>query len=137
MSEESIDALRAFYDALNRRDIDQALQEVHPKVEVRTALDQIEAVGGSRGPIRGHEGVREWFDNTVQVFEKVTIEFKEIVEGKDGQIVAVENWRVRGGQGIEFDTVVTDVYGFRDGLIVRCDGFRDKAEALEAAGLSE
>jgi hypothetical protein len=32
---------------------------------------------------------------------------------------------------------VVDVYTFRDGLVVRIDGFRDKKEALEAAGLSE
>jgi hypothetical protein len=44
---------------------------------------------------------------------------------------------VRGRDGIEIDTELTDVYAFRDSLIVRVDGFRDKAKALEAVGLSE
>jgi hypothetical protein len=46
----------------------------------------------------------------------------------------MENWRVRGPQGLEMDTKMTDVFAFRDRLVVRCDGFRDKREALEAHG---
>ena len=44
---------------------------------------------------------------------------------------------MRGRDGIEIDTEVNDLYAFRDGLIVRIDGFRDSADALEAAGLEE
>jgi hypothetical protein len=59
------------------------------------------------------------------------------IELPDGRILAVENWRVRGRDGIEIDTELTDLYAFRAGLIVRVDGFRDRAEAFEAAGLRE
>ena len=45
--------------------------------------------------------------------------------------------QMRGRNGIEIKASCTDLYGFRDGLIVRGDGFRDKAQALAAAGLSE
>jgi hypothetical protein len=30
---------------------------------------------------------------------------------------------------------MVDVYGFKDGLISRCDGFRDKNEAMAAFGV--
>jgi hypothetical protein len=46
----------------------------------------------------------------------------------------MENWRVRGPQGLEMDTKMTAVFAFRDGLAVLCDGFRHKREALEAYG---
>jgi len=37
----------------------------------------------------------------------------------------------------EIERELPTLYTFRDGLIVRIDGFTEKAEALEAAGLSE
>ena len=52
-------------------------------------------------------------------------------------MLAIERWHARGRQGIAFDFEITDVYEFRDGLIVRVKGFRDRADALEAVGLSE
>jgi ketosteroid isomerase-like protein len=38
---------------------------------------------------------------------------------------------------METEIVITQLYTFRDGLILRIDGFRSRAEAREAAGLSE
>ena len=46
-------------------------------------------------------------------------------------------WRVRGRDALQLDFELIDVYTFRDGLIVRIVGFRDRAEALDAVGLSE
>ena len=45
-------------------------------------------------------------------------------------------------EGMETEIVITQLYTFsgrrfRDGLILRIDGFRSRAEALEAAGLAE
>jgi ketosteroid isomerase-like protein len=59
-----------------------------------------------------------------------------MIEVGDDRVLVVERWTGRA-RGIEFDMRFTDVYEFRDGRCVRVDGFRDKAEALEAAGLSE
>ena len=56
-----------------------------------------------------------------------------------GDAVVVETRVVALGRGsevpIEMDE--TDVFWFRDGMIVRLQGFATKTEALEAAGLSE
>jgi ketosteroid isomerase-like protein len=67
----------------------------------------------------------------------MTVELEEVIETQDGRVLAVERWRGRGRDGIEVDARCTDVYSFRDGLIFRGEGFRVKAEALEAVGLSE
>ena len=56
---------------------------------------------------------------------------------EDGRILSVDLWRFRGREGIEIDRELPTLYAFRDGLIVRIDGFTDQAEAFEAAGLSE
>ena len=40
-------------------------------------------------------------------------------------------------EGMETEIVITQLYTFRDGLILRIDGFPSRDEALEAAGLAE
>ena len=137
MSQDNVETLYRLYEAFNRRDFDAAVQYLHPDGEVYPALEPVERVGDTRGHFRGREGLREFFGTLDDAWEAVTIEVHEMSEGADGRILAVENWRVRGPQGIEIDTKMTDVYAFKDGLIIRCDGFRQHEKALEAAGLSE
>jgi ketosteroid isomerase-like protein len=129
--------VRKFYDAFSRGDIDEALEYLHPEVDVRLAMDPMEAVAGSRRELRGHDGVRVFFDLLNESWEEFTVEIKEVVEGRDGRAISFETWSVRGPKGIVIDTELVDVYGFRDGLLASCDGFRDKRDAMEAFGASE
>ncbi len=64
------------------------------------------------------------------------MEPEKIIELDDGRVLAVERWHIHK-EGTELNTQITDLYEFRDNLVVRVDGFRDKAEGLKAAGLSE
>jgi ketosteroid isomerase-like protein len=135
MSEENVETIRLFYEAFNRRLYEDALHYLHPECEICPAI----TAPGNPAAYRGREEARAYMEEQIaDAWEVMTAEFKEQpVEVPDGRILAVERWRVRGRDGIEFDTEVTDVYAFRDGLIVRVDGFMEKAKALEAAGLSE
>ena len=65
------------------------------------------------------------------------VDAEEVLDAGDDRLVRVERWRSHGRQGIETEEELTHIYTFRDGLIVRIDGFRDRNEALEAAGLRE
>jgi ketosteroid isomerase-like protein len=126
------------YDAANRRDIDGALAQIHPEMELRLALELVESVdAGGRRELRGRDGVRQFFEVLADSWEEVTTEITDLVEGRDGYLLSYETWRVRGSQGIVIDTEMVDVYGFRDGLLASCDGFRDKNEALEAFGKAD
>jgi ketosteroid isomerase-like protein len=130
------DLVRSLYEAFNRGDIETALGRIHPDMELRLAIEPVEAVvGGSRLDLRGREGVRKFFELLDSSWEDVRVEIKEIVEGAGDRLICFETWTVRGDQGIEVATELIDVYGFRDGLIASCDGFRDKNEALAAFGL--
>ena len=92
---------------------------------------------GSRGRFRGRAEVRQFFEAILNTWETVTVDLEEVIEGAGGRVLGVEQWRTRGREGIEVGTKIFDLYTFRNGLIVRGDGFLDKAEALQAAGLSE
>jgi ketosteroid isomerase-like protein len=134
MADGGADTIRRLYEAFNRGAFEEAAACLHPDGEVRLAMEPVESVGGKRGPLRGRDELREFFKLLDDSWETVTVEIEEIVPGRNGRLLSMENWRVRGSQGLEMDTKMTDVFAFRDGLVARCDGFRDKREALEAFG---
>jgi ketosteroid isomerase-like protein len=131
MSEDNVDTLRALYEALNSSDLEAVVQGLHPDIEIRSAF------GGEldiESTYRGRDGMREFIETAWRGFE-LAIEPLEVISAPGDRIVAVERWQLRGRDGVETEHQLTDVYAFRDGLVVRVDGFREKAEALQAAGL--
>ena len=133
MSEENVERLRLMYEAFNRRDFDAALPYFDPKVEFSPGIlppDQ-------DTDYLGRQGVREWMRAATEPWVKVTAEPIERIEISSGRLLAIDRWLFGGRDGIEIERELPTAFTFRDGLIVRVDGFTDKAEALEAAGLSE
>lgn len=137
MSEENVEVVRQFYEAYSRGDFESAVRNLHPDVEVHPALEPVEQVGRSRGAWRGREQVTKFFHDLDDTWEQVTVQVEDAVKAGGDRVVATEKWRVRGRNGIQVDTRLFEVYTLRDGLISRVDGFTDRSEALEAAGLSE
>jgi hypothetical protein len=132
MSEHNVKILKAFSEAFNDRDFDDALRYLDPAVEINP---------GVQGPdhdskLLGHQGWKEFIRIAIGGWEAATTEPLERIE-TDGRILSIDIWRLRGREGIEIERELPTLYTFRDGLIVRIDGFTEKAEALEAAGLSE
>jgi ketosteroid isomerase-like protein len=129
---QNIDTLRATLEAFNRRDFDGALKCAHPDIELRPALHELDV----RRMYRGRGELREFMETITDAWEEYVVEAENPLVAPDGRVLAVERWHARGRDGIEFHFELTDVYEFRDDLIVRIVGFRDKADALEAAGLA-
>jgi ketosteroid isomerase-like protein len=133
MSQENVEIIRRGYESFNRGDIDALLQSYETEVELYP---------GIRTPDQdtrysGHQGMKEFFRGATEVWETVTVEPKELIECGDNRILAIDRWQFFGREGIEIDVELPTLFSFRDGFIVRIDGFTDKSEALEAAGLSE
>jgi ketosteroid isomerase-like protein len=133
MSQENVEVVRRVHDAFNRRDFDDAVRHLDPAFELHPAILALDQGGQYRGP----DGARKFWDEITEVWEALTVESTETIQGPDDRVLAVEQWRASGRDGLEIDFEVLDLYRFRDGRIVRIDGFTDRAEALEAAGLSE
>jgi ketosteroid isomerase-like protein len=141
MSLENIDTLGAFYAAVNepfsRRGVadDDVLQYLDPDVVCRPG---VRPPDDSNEEYVGREAYREfWVSIVAGPWEAVIVQPKEVIEAEDGRVLSVDLWRFRGRDGIEIDRELPTLFTFRDGLIARIDGFTDKAQALEAAGLSE
>ena len=130
---QRIDTLKAVFEAFNRRDFDDALRYADPHVELHPALTELDV----RSSYVGRTEFKQFFETITDAWETYVVQLEEAIEAADDRVVVLERWHARGRQGIEFDFQLTDVYTFRDGLITRVDGFRERSEALEAVGLPE
>jgi ketosteroid isomerase-like protein len=133
MHGENVEILGSFYDAFNRRDFDALLRCLDPELELHPGVPLPDA----DARYVGRPGMKEFIRLAFEIWETVTVEPKELVEAAGERVLAIERWHNRGRDGIELDFELTDVYAFRDRLIVRIDGFLDKAKALEATGLTQ
>jgi ketosteroid isomerase-like protein len=133
MSEDNVETLSRYLDTLNKRGESPA-ELIHPEWEGHMFR-------GSPipGPYRGRSGHERWRRDTFDVIEDWRIELHEVIETDDPDlIVAFERFvgRLRH-TGLEANFPLAVVVRFRDGLISRFDGYRERVEALEAAGLEE
>jgi len=94
----------------------------------------------ARGPLKGvyrGRGERETFWNEFySTFEEARIESHGFTEVGSEVVVSISA-HFRGREGIEVTARSTSVYTVENGQITRLRMFQERAEALEAAGLSE
>ena len=132
MSEENAEIVRAGYEAFNRTQ--QPVPEtLHPDVEWHTAEDLPDS-----GTHRGVDGIAKLFSEWAASFENFQADIDEIIDGGDELVVVVArlHGRLRGSSE-EVVLPETHVWKLRDGRAFEIREYRTKAEALEAAGLSE
>ena len=90
---------------------------------------------------RETRGVDAWMRQAERLrntWAEVRSEIDEIRAVGDDRVFAHVRYLTRGADdGIAFDTPISAVFFFRDGLATRAHYFWDKAEALKAAGLAE
>ena len=131
MPEESLELIRRVYRAMNARDAESA---------ERLLSDDVEWIPDRRvgeGPIRGRRNVVEFFLDRGAMFDEFRHEV-EALRGKEHQVLALVRVTGRGaGSGADFEIRIAHLWTTRNGLVIRGQGFGNRDEALEAAGLSE
>ncbi len=124
MSEENVEIVRRFVVL----ELEEALTYADPEI-VWNPIEE--------PPRQGHDAVRENLERWEGGWEEYEAIPEEFEHTDDRVLVAV---RIRGrgkGSGIEVDALFYELYTLRDGRIVRMDEFAERAEAREAAGLSD
>ena len=130
MSQGNVKVLKRMHEAFNRRDVVDAVHCLHPEVEMYPGIQ----VPDEESVYVGRDGMREWFRNATEPWEAIAVECQELIECPGERILTVERWVFRGRDGIELEVELPNLFTFRDGLIVRIDGFTDRAAARDAAG---
>jgi ketosteroid isomerase-like protein len=130
MSEENVEQVRARYEQSARGDF----------TPIEKTPDDFEFVASTNVPDAGTyrgEAARRWMKAWVESFDGLTMEATEIIDVGDKVFAAfVQRGRPRGGQ-TEVESRWWSFDTFREGVSAQTQIFADRAEALEAAGLSE
>jgi ketosteroid isomerase-like protein len=131
MSQENVEIVRAVYDAYNRGDLDAAFKHVAPD----SVLDWSRAVGPQRG-VYELDQMRPFFADFLDTFDSTRVEPDEFIDAGD-HVVVPQTGYLKGRDGIEATARVTLGWTLRDSAVIGICLYQEKAEALEAAGLSE
>ena len=127
-----IEIVQRLYDGWVAGDMTRALENLHPDVVWEAITDAPDAGTYSR-----HAGARRYMQDWLGDFDLLPMEFEEVF-GEGDRFVIAQCGRARGkGSGVETEIHYFVAYRLRDGRIADILEFRTKAEALEAAGLSE
>jgi ketosteroid isomerase-like protein len=131
MSRESLDVVRAMYDAFNRGDTDAILELAHPAVSVE---DHGVIDGAS---YEGRDGVVRFLAFQAEAFKAQSVELEELIETGD-EILAVIRLRGEGPlTRIPLEGRFSHVWQIAGGMVQRLRVYASKQEALEAAGLQD
>ena len=133
MSQENVETLRRAVDPFNRRDIPAFLDTLAPDVEwipiMATLEDRV---------YRGRDEVLRWveaLDADWEFFEIHPDQFHDLGD----RVLTFGHWRARGRvSGVTLENQPAAwLHEVKGGKIARMQTFTDRAEALEAVGLSE
>jgi ketosteroid isomerase-like protein len=130
MLQENVETVRRLLEACNRRDWDAMLETGDPDIEVVTLMG---------GTYRGYAGWRLLVEQMAEEVSGFQFVPEDLIDVGQDRVVAVTRWVGTGRtSGIAVpDTTIGLVYTLRDGLVVRQESFRNRAEALNAVGLVE
>jgi ketosteroid isomerase-like protein len=132
MSQENMEIVRRLITEIWGRDPPDLASRVHPQVEIVTSADFPEQM-----LLFGLAGFERWTKRWSEVFKDYDLRPERFWEEGDLVVVALHERGTAAGSGIPIDDHYAHVWTLRDGLVVRVQVFRNRAEALEAAGLSE
>ncbi|MGH2984459.1 MAG: nuclear transport factor 2 family protein [Solirubrobacterales bacterium] len=138
MSQRDVEILREAYAAYN-----QAFDDADPIRALtgvfRRYLDpRIEWINEPESPdratTRGIENVMRWFESGLEVWESVRQVPEEFRKVGDKVVVLVRTRAKERGSGVELSEPWAHVCTLRDGRIIRLEQFRNREQALKAAG---
>ena len=87
---------------------------------------------------RGYEGARAFAKGVEEVWAQFDVEPQELIDGGDHVVASIRVSARGAGSGVPIEGRAVDVWTFRAGKVIELrGGYRDREEALKAAGLSE
>jgi ketosteroid isomerase-like protein len=121
--------VRRLLEACNRREFDAMLETGDPEIDIVTLMG---------GTYRGHAGWRLLVEQMAEEVSGFQFVPEDLIDVGQDRVVAVTRWVGTGRtSGIALSQTIGLVYTLRDGLVVRQESFRNRAEALKAVGLAE
>jgi ketosteroid isomerase-like protein len=113
-----------------------AEENLHPDFVLSPPEDSPFPEAGTR-EWRGREGFLRFLAGQTEGFEAMALDLEEFIDAGDKVVIPLQFGGRARHTGIEVRFAVVHVVTVRDGKLARLDIYSSRAEALEAAGLSE
>ena len=137
MSQENVEVVRAIYEDWLRGDYEAVFARIDADIEWFAPTDISASGEPGSGLSRGHHGIRKSLARWIGEWDDFSFELRRLIDLGDD--VLAEGWQRGRGKtsGVEVSEEIFSVWTIRGGQAVRQRMFRDRAQALEAAGLRE
>jgi ketosteroid isomerase-like protein len=133
MSQENVQIVRRSFQAWNNRDPVEIAGYYKEEMEFHSAMTDL--FGET---IRGHEAIKSLIDRWDNEWSATRWEIDELLDVDDARVLSLHRVIATGREsGVEVVHTLGGVYELRDGKIVKERVYLDRADALEAAVLSE
>jgi ketosteroid isomerase-like protein len=132
MSQENVDAVRAIYQRFSEGDFRASVDLLDRQIVFLMMPDAPDA--------QVYVGVEAVAAATRALFDTwadFTLKAEEFIPAGDSLVVRVRQQGVARISGVPTDEHYFTVWSFRGRKVIRIENFRERAEALEAAGLRE
>ncbi len=137
MSEENVEVIRAVYDRYRDGDFRASADLLDPHAIL--VLDRPGDWGlenPKSGRYVGREAIAAYTRALVKPWTDFTMEAEEIVTAGDSVLVSVHQRGIGSTSGVPATFRYFTLWSFRGRKVIRIESFRERHEALEAAGLS-
>ena len=132
MSQENVEVVRSVYERWSQGDFRGGLDVLDPLV-----LFVLPPEFPDAGTYLGLERLAGYKRGLLEPWTRFTIEAEEIADAGDSVVAAVLQRGVGDGSGAATEFRYFQAWSFRGRKVIRLENFRERAEALEAVGLSE
>jgi uncharacterized protein len=127
MTSANVEIIRRGLDAYNRGDVDAMLETADPEIEFVPLRSLV--VGGS---YRGHDGIRQFFEDLEEEWENRSISREEFREHEDTVLLLGEFEAKGKASGVQMRSPVAWLFELRAGKVVRMHAYSSQEEALRA-----
>jgi ketosteroid isomerase-like protein len=133
MAGRNVEIVRQLYDCVNERRWDAMAELLDPDVTHHGTVGGVE-----EGTVaRGRDEITQLYESETDAWDRQRIEAERIFDAGDRVVVFQREYQRGRSSGLELVVETAGVIELRDGLVVRMQGYMDRAAALKAAGLSE
>jgi ketosteroid isomerase-like protein len=133
MSRENVETVKEFSRLFEEGDREKWRAYFEPDVVWDTSASD----WPTAGVLHGHEGVEQFFRDWLGTWTDYEVEFHEFLDAGDSVVVVFRQSGTGRESGIHTDREFFAIYDLERSKVVRYRMYDSRAEALEAAGLSE
>jgi uncharacterized protein len=133
MSEENVELVRRLLGAFDHADYEATLEALDPEIEWQVPP----GISIGRAVYRGRDEVQRGFAEWLAAWDSHRFETEEILDCGDHVVVGGMQIARGRGSGVEVRLPTFHVFTLRDGKVTRHRSYRDRTDALEAAGVRE